>query len=483
MGGGGVARNTPFKKEFTHIHSYQYQSDYYRKRKERKRKIIHSKMSSSTVNRVRKLSNSISKLNGGDSKAASQLISEATKNGDLMMDIDAETLDKIMHGFYDSIPYILSYDVIIGWAMVLGTLKLERIEEVQLFAELGLELRPDNEIRCTSSELFYSLHLHVLEMNLNNDDDITKFNEHPVIQLFDKTIGGVCRWRKDMGDIAYLFTDPKTDPGTKDDEQCIVLLEKLRDLLDLWNEMYYVVMAKGGLVERATQIEKLLERSIEKKPPHIVIYDTDCYEEDGSRFYAPVGFPAKKPCPVKENASQYRFGNKRFCSFYDIFEKEDLKRGMVDTVGLIGQMGVDFMQKFCNYISEDWFLGLWDPPQINRIYLQGPGFNTLGTDNVIPRLMLVGDIVYHSNKKGAVHCDKETLKRIMKALGRYDPSIEKNTKIQIWNFFGNDDGKGYFPSMFTNFCFQKDGQTMLNVLEASMNGTVKKEGEDCNRGT
>lgn len=427
-------------------------------------------MLSSTVNRVRKLSNSISKLNVGDSKTASRLISKAIKNGDLMKDIDPENLDKILHGFYESIPFILSYDVIIGWAMALGTLKLERIEEVQLFAELGLHLSPDNEIRCTSPELFYSLHLHVLEMNLKNEEDIKKFNSHPVIQLFDRTIGGICRWRKDMGDIAYLFTDPKTDPGTKDDEQCIVLLEKIRDLLDLWNEMYYVVMAKGGLVERAKQIEKLLEKGIEKRNPRILIYDTDRYEVDGSRFYAPIGFPCSESKFVSEN--------KKFCSFYDIFNIEDLKRGMVDTVGIIGQMGVEFMQKFCGMNQEDWFMALDKPLYINRIYVQGPGFNTLGTDKPIPMLMQVGDVVYHSNKRGAVHCDKETLKKIMKALTRYDPSIEETTKMQIWNFFGNDDGRGYFPSMFTNFCFQKDGQDILNLLETTMNRAIKQEGED-----
>jgi hypothetical protein len=354
------------------------------------------------------------KLNPSDSDYVKK-IAQIGKTG-WWCRVEKTILKKIISFIDTLVPESKSYDQIAACTAILQT-RFSCVEKIpqNLLAHMGLGVE-SNRVYVKNNEQFWKHIITVInpQTNLNELLVVVQLAHYPSIRQKD--------W-------IQILTDPGTDSNS-DDEISILYLERIRSIkkLNLWPRANYVITAGDAFGDRKKRATDILY-GVNTNGCSITVYDPQ-YE---TRFYAPYAPPLYKIDPTLANFASA-------CGNY---------LTSTDCLLIIGQMGTNFAQQLLNF-------------KLRSLVVQGPGFNTLGTN--VENLFKIATCFAYTDSNGAALLNTKIRNRLLKVASEYSHDIVKYRNMTIWGFL-NTDEKSCFERQFKGFHFPTHYPQILELLE------------------
>ena len=330
--------------------------------------------------------------------------------------VDETKLNKIISMIDTLVPESKSYDQIAACTAILLT-RFSCIEKIPLsiLDEMGLGV-DCNRVYVKNDEQFWKHIVTVLnpQTNLNELLVVVQLAHYPSIRHKD--------W-------IQILTDPGTDSNS-DDEVSILYLERMRSVkeLNLWPRANYVITAGDAFGDRKKRATDIMYK-VATPGCSITVYNPQ-YE---TRFYAPYAPPRHEIDPTLSDFNSA-------CGNY---------LTSTDCLLIIGQMGSDFGQQLENF-------------KLRSLVVQGPGFNTLGTN--VDNLFKIATCFAYTDSNGAALLNTQIRNSLLKVVKRYSPDVVKYRNLAIWGFL-NTDEKSCFERQFKGFHFPTHYPQILKLLD------------------
>jgi hypothetical protein len=375
-----------------------------------------------------------------DNEETAKVVAAYSKmHGNWHMEISDEAVAMVANMVSEIVPLSKSYDEVAALAAIFLA-KHNSLEDVPpgILSYIGLELDGEDKLKLnvTDSESFWK-HFNTILTN-----DVTLIQKDPVVvYLYSKP--SLINEKKS---IIQIFTDPGTDSNL-DDEKCCVYIEVMRNYLELWNHARYLITAKGGLLDRQSRLYNLISNLSEDHTYTIDIYGdlNEVVDGKSTRFYAP--YSAKLHYAETDLVRKSKF------------EDSDITLSKTDTILWIGQVGSCLGKKLVEHSSEDPSLSESTDDKVRCCVIQGPGFNTMGSD--WNSIKTIGKSFAYVDTNGAAKVNHEQSLKQLQLIDLIHPDASSYRNNAIWGFM-NTDAKFCFQRQFQGFKFSRD---YLEILE------------------
>ena len=318
--------------------------------------------------------------------------------------LDSNKLDKVIAFIDATVPESKSYDQIAACIAILHT-RFSHVKDVPitLLSQMGLGVE-GNRVYVENSRQFWQHILCVINPPTQLSDllVVTELAHYPSIREKD--------W-------IQVLTDPGTDSNS-DDEITLLYLERMRSIpkLDLWPRANYVITAGDAFGDRKKRAMDML-LGVNTPGWSVTVYNP----QNETRFYAPYAPPRSEIDPFLADFASA-------CGNY---------LSSTDCLMIIGQMGTNFSQNLLRF-------------KIRTLVVQGPGFNTMGTD--VFALAKIATSFSYTDSAGAARVNTHILCDLLKVASKFSPDIIKYRNMTIWGFL-NTDKKCCFERQFNGFKF------------------------------
>ena len=381
-----------------------------------------------------------------DQETAIAIAAYSKEHDSWHMDLNSETVAIAADVVSEVVPLSKSYDEVVALAAIFLT-KHKTLTDVPpgVLAYVGVSIDIDDNTKLSvkDSNLFWK-HFNTILSN-----DIYQVRSDLIVKYLYPKPSLIYPSKSTI----QIFTDPGTDSNL-DDEKCCVYIEVMRNYLELWSHTKYVITAKGGLLDRKMRLFDLISKISKLETFSIHIYGdlNEIKNGKSTRFYAP--YSAKKKYVESKQIRSLSF----------VAKGDHLDE--TDTILWIGQVGPNLSNHLVSRCQTN---------KIRCCVIQGPGFNTMGSD--FESLRTIGESFAYVDTNGAAKVNHEQSQKQLQLIDSIHPDASSYRNNAIWGFM-NTDEKFCFQRQFQGFKFSRDYLKVLEEIEAHIVDELLRSSED-----